>query len=539
MGLIDLQIPAPDQGVFKLFNPRKIPDDGAAVLEDLRVDGGLARSRDGSTQVRDDPDNNRVIDVLSLKFKDDTAESLRCVKDGTRNASNTAWTPITLDVAWTGSDLDRFWAVVSPWSAENKGRIILGNGIDTIKSWTGSGTMGAVLGAQPARYGIIGDDARLFILSTIEGGANRFQRVRWSVVGLLAGTADDWDGTDQGSGFIDLDNDTWQITGVFKQAGQIFVGKEQGMCVLRPTGIPTNAYGYEALTSGGDGIWAARSLVGYGNANAFISHRDVILFANGTFTPVGGRVRRDLYRRINKNALNQVTSVFDARENRIGWGLPLDGSETPTEIWWLFPDTGKWEIDKIQHTTLGLFLSTTITTFDDLLGDFDSLGGTFDQLSPSSAPDPVVVYGKEDGKVLQFDPGAKDDAGSAIMGVYVSPAKQFIGQELLVGGRPRRITESDEIISDRVSVGLLDIGDTYTVEVSVSGNGGSTFTVLGNLTVTTAGGTIGTPRIVNQQIHKRTAVGDAVSVRLRVLTTNVRWGWVDTTPHVDTVGRKL
>lgn len=550
------QIEAPAAGAFLGWNPKRVPPNGASRLENFRVENGIARSRHGSVQLFTPPDTNRVIDIFNLRFADGTVETMRLGIDATpsttnglHRATNSAWDAVTLATALAGTVDDRFFAVVTPWASESRGRIVFGTLSDPPQTWTGTSNdtvdLDTAAIVDGAKFAIVGDDNRLFFGHTNEAGEARQQRVRWSTVALAAGTSDDWDGTDPGSGALDLRNDNWPITGFWKQGGRIYVGKERGICVLNATGVATDAYGFEALQTDGDGLFAPHSVVQFGSVVAFISHRDVLLFEANSLVSAGGPMRKELLRRLNKGALDQVTGVVDATNNRIGWGLPLDGSAVPTEIWWLEPGTGRWEVDKRAHTAVSLYTNVDVTTIDELLegeagGDDEivDLVGTINAQSASATPEATIIYGRSNGSVAQILTTAKTDEGAAIVCLIETRNLDPIGDQLTIAGQPHTIIEDDILVIDEIAATLLDYGDTYTVEISASGDGGSSFTALGNITVTTNGGTVDIPKFVPVQVHGRISATDGIMVRLKNITADILWGWSDITPKIDVVGRK-
>ena len=196
------------------------------------------------------------------------------------------------------------------------------------------------------------------------------------------------------------------------------------------------------------------------------------------------------------------------------------------------------EIDLLPHTTLSPYSNVDITTIDELTGTMDALTGTANALSPSSTPKTTIVYGTLGGQTNQFDKNAKDDRGTTIIGTYDSPAIVPIGEEVEVGGQRHIITENDVLAVDEIAATLADYGDTYTVELFASGDGGVNWTSLGTTTVTTNGGTELAPRLVSIMRHARLAVGPMVQVRIRNITAGVRWGFADITPKIDVVGEK-
>lgn len=533
MAVAHVPLPAPAAGVFLDTAPGDVPPNAAKLLENLHLDSGYVLSRFGSVALLNTPDTKRVIDLFNLAFADRSVEILRCDRAQTyrQNSGVTpnVWSAIT-SATWTGLDTDRFSALRAPWTGEPKGRILLCNGVDGPKSWTGGAAAAAAVGGAsvPYKFAVVGPDGRLFVAGTTEGGTLRSQRVRWTVIG----DASNWSGT--GSGFLDLVDDAYEITAIWKQGGRIYIGKTKGIAVLVPTGIATDAYGYETVQTDGDGVFARGALVQYGNIVAFLSHTGFKAFDTGSLVPISDeRVSEALLTRLNYGALDQVTSIVDATRRRVGWGLPLDGNFTPSEIWWYSFARNAWEIDLRPHTALSLYTGTDTTVIDELVGFIDGLAGTIDSLSSAAASKAQIIFGKEDGTTKLIDETLAADSGTGFVATYVSGALPVLGQS----SGQRQIADDDFLLLDRVALRLLDRGSTFTLTVEASGDGGATWSTVGNLTLTTTAAA-SARRIVEAFVTARVPLKDSVQVRIRNLTQSVLFGWTGGTVHVSTHGKK-
>lgn len=516
-----------------------IPPNGAARLENLAVDNGLARSRQGFSAFLNTPNANRVIDILNIEFADRSVEAIRCSRTTSFRADYAAnpnvWAQINqaaaTPVVWTGADNDRFWGVLAPWTGEAKGRIVIGNGVDVVKSWTGGANFMTSIGgsAVAAKYGLVGPDARLFVAYTTEGGSARTQRVRWTVIG----DASDWAGV--GSGFIDIKAGTWPITALWLQHGRIYVGFSRAIAVLDPTGLATDAYGASVLVK--DGTGPLGGLIQYDNNIAFLAGGGFKVFNGTTAQDIGPHLSKTLLERLNYGALDQITRYHDEARARVGWGLPLDNASTPTEIWWFHYNENRWEVDTLTHTALAAVTTTDTTSYDELAGTFDALAGTFDALSSSASARPVLVVGKNDGTTSQRDATAATDVGAAIPNLYISGAGRVLGLEGIIAGQRHAIDSDDFLVADKIEIDLLDRGSNYTIKADVSGDGGQTWTEMGQPTLVTAAAESARRRVTTK-VYGRIPLKDRIQIRLTQVTAGAKWGWGKVSAWVDVIGRK-
>lgn len=530
-------LPPPLGGAFldNAGNPRTIPPHGAAKLQNMFLRAGYVRSRKGTVALFSAPDSKVVVDLFNVAFGDGTVEVIYHNRAQSYHIAGGAWTALT-GATWTGVDSRRFWTVLAPFGSDAKGRILMNNELDAIRTWDGTTIVSLGANAVPARYAVMADDARLMTAYTVESGVQRAQRVRWTTIGLVEGDHTAWSAT--GSGALDLRSDPWRITNLWRQQGRIYVGKERAVCVLSPTGVATDAYSYDTLTTNGEGIFASHSLIQFGELVFGLSHRTFNLFDGLTFRDImGDRNRETLFRRLNYSALDQITSVVDAANGRVGWGLPLDGASFPTELWWYDMLRDAWEMDPYPHTAITIFTNPNVITVDELVGQANALAGIADDLGGSASAKGIILAGKSNGTTEQFDGSSNNDNGSGFVSEYISTALLPQEEKVVVAGKEHIIKEDDFFVADEVVITLLDMGSTYTVTVEVSGDGRN-FTSMGTTTVTTNGGTEAAPRMVRKKVNGRVPVEKQLQLRITNTTTGVAWGFADVTPKLDIVGRK-
>jgi hypothetical protein len=533
----------PEKGVV-FGNPHETGNGYASRLENFRVSQRFAVSRSGSKLIYDNP-GDFPVDLFHIPFPDDTTETIRAsiAKLYRADGDTQAWVEIPpggAATAFTGNEKDRFWAAIAPFANSDKGRIVISNGINPIRLWEG-GTNSFVdyPGAPPARYGIIQNDFTLLVGDTVESGDRQRQRIRWTVPALPAGDATDW--TSLGAGALDLKQLPYPVTGFFTMAGQTYVCASRGIYALLPTSEPINPYAVQVL-SRGEGLFFPNSLVAFSSVVAMMTHNSISDWNGTSFEAIDGPVNREWKKRINWNAYRQVTSILDALHRRIGWGLPLDGADFPTEIWWYTPESGRWEIDKRKHTAMTFFqIATPITTIDELVGTIDNLSGTIDDLSPKPDLSPLLMYAISNGETRTFDDAIFDDAGESITAKFESGVIQVLGAEYIaIDGQKKVILPTDHLIAEGVQVHFLDRGESYNIAVDVSGDGGASWSAFGTASVAAFGTSTATDaRIVSVTIRGRVSVRDSIQVRLTNLSTGIPWGFAGGYVYVDAVGQKV
>ncbi len=532
-------IRAPEAGAFPdALNRRAIPPNGATSLINMILGPGFVRARDGRSLLTTTAPAELAVDIHNIAFGTGVVETLFHSEDKTYRfqSSDSTWPQIT-GPAWTGGAEHRFWSVLTAFGGSATGDILFNNGVDAIEHWDGTTATSLGANAMPARYAVVGEDARLITAGTLEGGNRHAQRVRWTTIALPSGDHDDW--TNTGSGALDLRNDPHPITALFKLNRQIFVGKSRSIATLISTGLPTNAFGYAPIIGGekdgSDGVWAPASVLQYGGLVGYISPRTIVLFNGSNTTDIlSGRARNTLYRRLNVAALSRITSIVDADNNRIGWGLPLDGNEYPSEIWWYDLERGAWVMDRISHRAMVLFTNTDTTSVDELTGTVNALTGTVDGLSVQADARGSITFAHEDATLTKFDPAAEDDVGAAIASEYITPALALEGG--IDVGTERGPGPFEKLILDEVSSWFQDYGNDYTIKVEASSDNGRSWTLLGNILVESGLGSLTEPGIQDERIQGRIDMGRQCLIRMTNVTVGARWGFAETTVTFDVLG---
>jgi len=261
-------------------------------------------------------------------------------------------------------------------------------------------------------------------------------------------------------------------------------------------------------------------------------------------TRIGGPIRTNLFRRLNYDALDRITTVVDAQNRRVGWGLPLDGNIYPSEVWWLHMDDGHWEPGASPaHSAMFSFIGAAPVTYGDLPGIYGTYAGlgvtTYGGIQPQTAPKPKVIFGFTNGKTYQSDPTKTADNTTAISGEFISRAFVPVGQQVEIGGQPHTISPKDSLILDEVTLTLVDQGTNISLTLYATADNGKSWTSLGTMALTSNGGTTQTPVLVEKSLHSRFAFKDHVQIRIVPFQiASFRCGFTDGTIHITVTGRK-
>jgi hypothetical protein len=478
-------------GYWPLEDATTLSSSQAIRIADWRVRRGSMLRRFGVSPFADVPNTRRIIRLYAavlfgvhrlLRFDQD--------KIYVYDTGTNAFTDISGVQTWLGSDEDVFAADVWLNNTATTARAYFSNGIAasgtqafglyywengaaSVTGVTDSGPGSIVV--PPAKWIIGGFADRVFLLSTLEGGAAFPQRIRWCV----RGNDSNWSGT--GAGALDLADDPYPITGAGVTTGRaiIWKGDQEGgsIYVGTKTGVAAAPVDWQILNPGsGIGCFAPLTIQQVSsNIFCFLGHDDIYLFDGTSLRGVGGPVAQRILRNYNHNAQRQAWSVFDPLEGEYELVVPLTNSTSvPSERYIFNTKTGTWHgFESCAYTSGTRFVKSLVDTWDTAIGSWDSHTETWDQAGTVKG-EPLKVYGDSFGVAVKEDPAASTDSGVGFTAYWTSRTMTFEGVPIKVG-RSERVLQFDDFKCLRsVTIVFRDKGQ-WTPVLEVSTDNGSTF----------------------------------------------------------------
>jgi len=288
----------------------------------------------------------------------------------------------------------------------------------------------------------------------------------------------------------------------------IFKSSEVGgsLVIGTPTGVSAGPVRYDTMQTGA-GLLAAGSLVPVSNSLVFyLGHDGFYLYdgARGVRSFEEG-VARSLAERVNYNAIQSAFAVYHPVNREILLGLPVDGTEAPSEFWTIDPFKqrvyGPWTYadtllaadfysqgGQLTWNTLdGRSTGRDWTSLQDTAGDpYATWTGITDA---NVVPNASMIFGIEDGNVYQDDGSSFSDNGTGITGHWESPAVTSAGRSVLGEQNKTVPIDAETLMTLRgITVRYKDQG-SWTPQVQYSIDGGSVWNTIsdGNPVGTTSG----------------------------------------------------
>lgn len=385
--------------------------------------------------------------------------------------------------------------------------MITGNEASAIYRWDGQISQPCELLSTDAPEGprvLTSFLSRAFAANVLVAGERYGRRLQWSIVG----DPSDWTGL--GSGFIDMEDDPYEIVAALVMGGRLVVfkgGPNGGAIYLcTPTGVSVAPLRIDAVNPGTNvGALIPRAVVPINPSLTFFLGHDAAYLYDGVraLLPFAHSVSRDIISRLNFNALDTCFGVYRAETREVEIHIATEGNLTPNEMWlfdiqgrraygphsladsmlaatpWLSQNTLAWN-------TWGQATSRTWTNLTDAAGNQYY---QWDNVLADVGTSRSVVYGDAVGDVYKsrHDTDADDD-GTAIACTYTFPAITPDGWSIPADGQTVRTLRPDDVLVLREVTVRHKSTATWTpvVEVSIDGTTWVTTSDATNFT-TTAG----------------------------------------------------
>lgn len=457
--------------MFGLTAPAKIPLGGSPDMVNCFVRGNTLRKRPGFSPLGDRLHaTENVMGIFSTVDEDDVSFLFATTETGLQryNAGTNVWTDYT-GPALTGGDDHLFsWEV-------SQNSVVFCQGVDQVMRVPFTGTAYAILNANcpPARYLARFAD-RLYIGHTVETGAQKPFRVRRSING------DHTNWTGLGSGFTDLSEFPYHITGLKKHGAQLLIPTKEAIWLATRTSISAAPARFDPVVAGA-GNYSPYTLTSRMNDHLMVGQDHFYLFNGSRVVEVGNVIRDSAY--FNIDAGNTHLNFAARRPETDEWLIFLvePGHTTANAVWvwnahldiWF-----RWEVSGPICAAIHRLDSTR--TWDGLIGSWEEQGWTWTS-SEGVAGAPVLVSGHSDGYVHIWKDEYTSDNGSPISCRWTS--KDFSSSLLL------QQLSYDQLMLKSLAIEYEGTGLEVTLNFFVSTDGGETWGGPHQVTLGTADGT--------------------------------------------------
>lgn len=420
------QIAAPAAGLDQETPATLMPDQASPNLRNVRVRGGVLFKRLGSTTITSASANASVASGPMLL--DDF---------GRLSGSTTAMVAACSALyKWTGSGWSAIKTGLSGALDGYHSAVVMNdcwiytNGVDHVQKWTGTGDASDLSGGadyQTPAYHVCRAVAtfsdRLLLLGTNEDGTSLPYRVRWSELGKI----DEFNEA-EGGGYTDLTGDPGGLQGAellgnwlaVYGANSIWLGTYVGGNVV---------FAFNRIIPNA-GTRAPRTVKDLGNAHIFMGRDDIYHFDGTTLTPIGRRIRDELFSGMNPDDHVKCFAALNRDDHLYRLYVPYS-ADYASRCYIYDYQQNTWTMDTVDTVTAAAALELgSGLTIDELPGTIDELQGTIDELGQYSGQQ-FHAFAHSGGMVYKEDGLTVDDYGTAVDGRWDSKDFTF-GNEYVV-----------------------------------------------------------------------------------------------------------
>jgi hypothetical protein len=346
----------------------------------------------------------------------------------------------------------------------SQNNLVFDQGVDNIQALVLTGTSYSALSAnaKPAFY-LSRWNQRLYEAFTIEGGNNTPFRVRWPVNG------DHTNWTGNGSGFVDLNDDVYQIRNIKKWMDTLAVYTERGIIIGTKTPAATGPAQFQ-LQVKDVGLFASYTLVAFNTVHFFLGTDNVYLFDGTKVIPIGNAIRSYLFAQMQPAKLSQYFGVLFTDSQEYGCFV-YTAANVAADTAWMYHYSRNaiypWRFATPLFSCAATHLSDTSVTISQLVGQIGQLQGVIGS-STLSANFPIPVFGGTDGRVYFGANGLLSDDGVAILCRWTS--KDYVAADIDPSLANYMVTLKS------VGVQYVDPGTAFTLQFSFSVDKGNTWT---------------------------------------------------------------
>lgn len=412
----------PLAGMFGLTPATKIPVGGSPDMLNCYVRGDVLCKRPGYSIIGDAVSaSERVMGLYSALDDEDNSFLFAATETGIKRylAGTNVWSAYTGPALTGGNERKFSWDV-------SQNSVVFGNGKDQVMRIPFTGTTYAILNANcPAAKYLTRFADRLYLASTVEGGATKPFRVRRSV------NSDHTDWTGLGSGFNDLSEYPYHLKGMKKSGAQMLVASEEALWIATRTGISAAPARFDPVVPG-VGVYMPHTLTTRGNDHLFYGRDHAYLFSGSRVDEIMNQVRDVVFFAIEASRIHLNHGVIRPETQEWIVFLCEPGVLVPTVAWiwnWHYDICYKWSFSG-GIISSAIHRQDTSRTWNALVGSWNAQTWIW-TTSQSTANFPTLVTGHDNGKAYYWASAFLSDDGSIIPCRWTS--KDFSAAELSPG----------------------------------------------------------------------------------------------------------
>lgn len=290
--------------------------------------------------------------------------------------------------------------------------LLITNGFDKIRKWTGSGN-NAVLGGNPplAKY-ITYLSPYVLIANLVESGTDLPWRIDW----CDTDAPENWSSGNAGS-YLAADEPS-EIQNLKKLNDFVTFYKKESIGVGRKVD-PPDIFRFETIQTG-IGLAAPRSVVDAEGRHYFQGFNDFFVWNGIRAVPIGAKVRDEAFTLADPDKFDRCFAIHVQKLNEVWFFIVQIGSDYPEHVWRYKYTNDFWYQDTCSSITAAIrWERTTSLVWDDATGTWDQQQIVWNDASTTDAWE-EIMFGNSTGYSLRLDYTTTNDNSVAVTAAYVT-----------------------------------------------------------------------------------------------------------------------
>ena len=390
--------------------PSTLINDRAGFPKNVRLLKNEIAKRQGKSLYGDTivSDETQIMGYGTLTLDDGSSYMVRASKDEIEkyNSATSDWVSIA-DANLTGGNDD----LVEFTTVTESGFLIITNGVDKVRKWTGSGNNSALSGDPPkAKY--CEYLSPYLLLANVDDGSTYPWKVQW----CDTGDPEEWATGNSGSEV--LADEPSEIKQIKKMNEYVACYKKNSLWLGRKVAT-SDVFNFDCIQTG-VGLASPRAVIDINGQHYFMGFNDFYIWNGSRLESFGGAVRDVVFSTIDKDNIDRSFAIEVSEDNEIWFFIVESGQSWANAIYKYNYVNGYWYKDDCSNlTAVTRWESVTSKTWADMTTTWATeLSRWGDNVSIAGYKD--IIVGDSDGYSYKVDSTTTNDNGTAVSGEWES-----------------------------------------------------------------------------------------------------------------------
>jgi len=299
--------------------------------------------------------------------------------------------------------------------------LLITNGVDKIRQWTGTGNASVLGGNPPLAKTLMYLSPYLLIANLTDGGTAYPWKIQWPDINTGQAT---WSGGNSGSALLADEPSAIQVIRKLNEFAAVY--KKESVITGRKVD-PPDVFRFETIQTG-LGCAAPKSVVDVEGVHLFMGFNDFYQNTGARVESIGAAVRDEVFSVVDPDKFDRCFAVHVQALQEVWFFVCQIGSTWPEHVWKYKYKLGFWYQDTCAPmSAAGRWERTSTIQWNDATQTWDQAQGAWDASSTVDAWEDIM-FGRSSGACARLAASTTNDQGVAVSGAYVT--KDFTADEL-------------------------------------------------------------------------------------------------------------